>query len=532
MTQKSDLPFNDLPATTHNSRTQELEKALTEMSQLQAILKLRREKPPIMVNTNAKFRRWQRTYCGDLLAFAHDMFEFRDGEGPVIYQDEMLSVLPTHHRVAQYGPRGLGKTTGGSWAVLWAVTTVEDVKAPTTASSWRQLQKYLWPEIHKWVGRLKWDKMGIPPFVRNKQLKTYELELSKTATAFAVASNDYNKIEGAHARDRVFCEFDESKAVPENTFNSMEGAFAMTTEPLALAMSTPGPKIGRFYDICTHAEGYEEWYVIHVSMEDAIKAGRMDPDWARKRARQWGEDSAIYRNHVLGEFAADSARTVIPIHHVELAQARWDYIMKEGQVGSITAIGVDVARGGEDVTAVALAAGSTIVDIITWDFDDTMKIVDGLIPMMNANPLARAVIDVIGVGAGVYDRLSQLFGDRVVAFNVSEKTSTADRSGQLTFKNKRSWSWWKMRELLDPGYGSVVALPPDDGLVGELTTPKYEDERGVMVVESKESIRSLLSRSTNKADAVINALAAVEICESSRVEIISYQEYLEKLGVA
>lgn len=528
---KIDAPLDSLPSSTHNSRQQELESALTEMAQLQAILKLRKEKAPVMLNTNSRFRYFQRTYRRDPVAMVHDLFDFQPGEGPNAYQEELLSAIVSHQRVAVYGPRGLGKSCAGAWAAIWGVTTVDDVKEPTTASSWRQLKEYLWPEIHKWVMRLRWDKMGLQPWSRNRQLKTTAIELSKTASAFAVASNDHNKIEGAHAKNRVFCIFDEAKAVPEVTFDSMEGAFAQTEEPLALAMSTPGPKLGRFYDICTHKEGYEEWHVIHVSMEQAIAAGRMRADWVEKRRRQWGDNSAIFRNHVLGEFASDSARTVIPLYYVELANARWDYIMKEGKLGPITSIGLDIARGGEDITAVALASGQTIVDILEWDFDDTMRIVAQVSPLVEANPLARVVVDVIGVGAGVYDRLRQLYGDRIIPFNVSEKTDALDRSGQLTFRNKRSWSWWRMREILDPGYNSVVALPPDDDLTGELTTPLFEDERGVMQVQSKDEIRRVLARSTNKADAVINALVAAEISAVSPVDIISYVEFLQKGAV-
>lgn len=523
-------PSSHQSVSTSNSRQQELEKLMTELAQAQAVLQLRREKPPPLITVNNRFRKMQRAYYKDPLAFIWDMFDFSTGDGPTPYQAAVITGLVEYGRVALYGPRGLGKTAVGAWLTWWGVLTAEDVKVPTTASAWRQLQKYLWPEIHKWHYKLQWNKLGIPPLSRNRQLKTTEIELSKMSTAFAVASNDYNKIEGAHAKNRVFCIFDESKAIVDSTFNSIEGAFAQTEQPLALAMSTPGPKLGRFYDICTKKDGYEDWHVIHVSMEDAITAKRMDPKWAAQRKKQWGEDSAIYRNHVQGEFASDAEQTVIPIHFVELAEARWDYIMKEGKVGAITSIGVDPARGGGDKTVVALASGFTVVNIMTWDYSDTMLIADEVSKLMVANPLAKVVVDVIGLGAGVYDRLAQRFGERAVPFNAAEKTEARDRSGQIKFKNKRAYAWWRMREILDPGYNSQVALPEDDELKGELTTPQYEYLGDAMLVQSKEEIRSLISRSTDKADAVINALIAGEVCDTGTTEVLSYMEYMDMIN--
>lgn len=81
--------------------------------------------------------------------------------------------------------------------------------------------------------------------------------------------------------------------------------------------------MGRFYDIHSRKPGYEDWTVRHVTLGEAIKAGRISPDWAEQRKRQWGEDSAIYQNRVLGEFAASDEDAVVPLAWVEAAVERW-----------------------------------------------------------------------------------------------------------------------------------------------------------------------------------------------------------------
>ena len=113
-----------------------------------------------------------------------------------------------------------------------------------------------------------------------------------------------------------------------------------------------------------------------------------------------------------------------------------------------------------------------------------------------------AVVDVIGIGAGVVDRLREQ-GKNVVGFNASERTNRRDRSGELGFVNKRAAAWWNIREMLEI---EPLALPPDDKLIGDLTAPHWTVQSGGRIkVESKDEIRKRINRSTDDADAVIMA---------------------------
>jgi hypothetical protein len=136
---------------------------------------------------------------------------------------------------------------------------------------------------------------------------------------------------------------------------------------------------------------------------------------------------------------------------------------------------------------------------------DTMELVGRIKGFLNANRGGRAVIDVIGIGAGVYDRCKELKLP-VVAFNAAEKTDRMDASGELGFTNVRSVAWWNLREILDPMNEYLAALPPDDLLIGDLTSPHWRVLSGGKVqVESKDEIRKRLGRSTDDGDAVVQA---------------------------
>lgn len=463
-------------------------------------------------------------YRYDPVAFVHDCFAWRDGEGPTFYQDEILAAIPEYGRISVRGPHGLGKTALASWAVLWFALTRdgEDWKAPTTASAWRQLTHFLWPEIRKWARRLRWDKLGRSAFDGRSELLALNLKL-RTGEAFAVASSEPALIEGAHA-DCLLYLFDEAKTIPAGTFDAVEGAFSnagadTSSEAFALAVSTPGEPQGRFYEIQSRKPGFEDWKVFHVTLDDTIRAGRVSRDWAEQRRRQWGEQSAVYQNRVLGEFAASDGDGVIPLAWIEAANERWREWDEAGRPGRFVCVGVDVARSGEDKTVLALRFDYTsegnepplphpvraIGELRRYAKQDTMETVGHIVGVLSKHG-GKAVVDVIGIGAGVVDRLREQRLS-VAAFNASESTGKRDRSGELGFSNVRSAAWWTLRELLDPANGERVALPPDDLLTGDLTAPHWRVLSGGKVqVESKDDIRKRLGRSTDDGDAVVQAL--------------------------
>lgn len=125
--------------------------------------------------------------------------------------------------------------------------------------------------------------------------------------------------------------------------------------------------------------------------------------------------------------------------------------------------------------------------------------------ILKANPGARAIVDTDGLGAGVTDRLREQ-GYEVVAFHAGSKSGRRDRSGELGFLNLRAEAWWSFREALDPAFESKIELPPDDILIGDLTTPHWTITSSSRVqIEGKQEIRRRLGRSPDRADAVVQA---------------------------
>ena len=461
------------------------------------------------------------TYYNDPVAFVHDWFLWRENQGPVFYQDEVLANIPIKRRVSVRGPRGLGKTSLSSWAVLWYSITRElycldqgyDWKIPTTAGAWRQLIKFLWPEIHKWARRLDWSKLPLEQFDSRTELLNQSLKL-KTGEAFAVASDTPDLIEGSHA-DHMLYLFDESKAISHKVFDAVEGSFSGAgiegQEAFVMAMSTPGERSGRFYDIQTRKPGYENWWVRHVTLEECMRVGRITQEWVDSSKRQWGEESPIYQAQVLGEFPEQLENALINITWLERSR------QNEFEAVGEPAAALDVARFGDDRSVHIFVqngrksyesvqdgnenaydeyGNACVVKIESWQGHDLMDSA-GRVKFAGV-PTA---IDTIGVGAGVYDRLYEQ-GFDCTSVNVGESASDPEH-----FFNLRAELYWQLREAFRENRIDLTRLSDDDydKLAGELGAILYEyTSKGQIKIEPKDEIKKRLNgHSPDYADALM-----------------------------
>ena len=420
------------------------------------------------------------------------------------YQTDEFAKLGTNRKVAVRGPRGSGKTMPAALAFWWFASTRElagiDWKAPTTAGSAAQVRHYLWPEIHKWHGRIRWDVLGLEPPALGKELFQTDLKM-RHGQGFGRATDDPALIEGAHA-DHILMIIDEGKSVVDGIWDAVEGFFANPGEHYAFALSTPGAPAGRFYDIHSRKPGYEDWTPIHVTIADAIGAGRVAEDWRAQRERQWGSDSTLYRCHVLAEFAGEEDG-VIPLDWVEAAIERGKLLERKCIPRRLA---VDVADSGVDATAIAFRDGKDVyrLDMFTHQTDPTLA---AEWAMERAVKGTEIIVDSIGVGAGTLSNLKRETGVTVKGFVAGAGTNRRDRTGEIRFANLRSAAWWNVRELLDPQYGENITLPDNDMLLGDLTSPTWREVAGGKIqVESKDDIKKRLGRSTDAGDAVIMVL--------------------------
>jgi hypothetical protein len=271
-----------------------------------------------------------------------------------------------------------------------------------------------------------------------------------------------------------------------------------------LAISTPGDRAGRFWDIHRRAPGFEDWWVRHVTLDEAMAAGRISPEWAQARLEQWGADSPVYQARVLGEFPQQSDDILFNLAWVEAAVERGANLVESGKA-EFTGTRVsaqDVARFGSDDSANLVRYGDWIMAMEVWHGNDTMQ-TTGRARRIAEEHGANLYIDENGVGAGVQDRLNEM-AIPSVGINCGERANDNEH-----YANFRSEAFWSLRQRFNKG---LIQFHPDlnrglvDRLIGELTSLHYKvNSQGRLIIESKEDIRKRGLPSPDLADALMMA---------------------------
>ena len=380
-----------------------------------------------------------------------------------------------------------------------------DVKIVTTALAWHQLKRYLWPEIHKWLDITALTRYGYNLKVGDN-VQAQALIFTQTRQAYAVAASEPERIEGAHAKLVLFI-FDEAKKIPDAIWDSAIMG-SLGNEFKALAVSTPGLPVGRFYDTQTGKD--PDWSIIRVTKDEAEAE---IPGWkvqAERLRRAHGENSVAYRQHVLAEFAQDDEDSLIPLHLIEASMERWEE-RKNEEHGLIHRIGVDVGgTGGSDTVLATRYTDGWIapLDVIFSSEDMTDKTafaIQAIIKTQKTSGDLKVVVDAAGVGIGAAD-VSRSLGAPIVSLYVSQATKEMDVTGTFGFNNERTKLLWRLREQIDPDItpeDQLISLPPDDELMGELVAVKKITQAGGYKAESKEQVKRRIGRSPDRADAVM-----------------------------
>ena len=226
-----------------------------------------------------------------------------------------------------------------------------------------------------------------------------------------------------------------------------------------------------------------------------LDSPQVSPDFVEQMAEQYGEESNIYRVRVLGLPPTADDDAVIPRHLVESAIGR----EVEGIETVMPIWGLDVARMGGDRSALCKRRGNVVTEHIkTWRDKDLMELCGIVLTEYESTPYSERpseiVIDSIGLGAGVVDRLVELdLPARGV--NVAESSSMGQK-----FVRLRDELWWSGREFLEK---RDCVLPQQDELLDELTTARFTyTSTGKLKIAG--GVEGAMKESINRAFAYLN----------------------------
>jgi len=413
---------------------------------------------------------------------------------PDNWQAEMMTaVAKGHRRISIRSGHGVGKSTAVSWLAIWYILTRYHAKIVVTAPTSAQLYDALFAEIKRWVKEL-------PPMLNELlEVKAERIELKQFPqenfiSARTSRAEQPEALQGIHA-ENVLLIADEASGVPEAVFEAAAGSMSGHSATTIL-LGNPVRSSGFFYD--THTRLANEWWTRKVSCVDSP---RVSEAYVKEMASRYGEESNAFRIRVLGEFPRSDDDTVIPMELLELA------VQRDVQPTKFSPLvwGLDVARFGSDKSALCKRQGNTVPEPVrVWANLDLMQLTGAVVAeweaLIPSERPTEILVDSIGLGAGVVDRLREL-GLPARGINVSESPAMG-----LTYRNLRAELWHKAKAWLEK---RDCRIPKDEKLIAELATVRYSfTSNGKIQIESKDEIRKRGLSSPDLADAFVLTFAS------------------------
>jgi phage terminase large subunit len=415
---------------------------------------------------------------------------------------------------------GTGKDAFLSWVYIWLLTCFPYPKGLATGPTSHQLDIVLWPEIRKW---LRGSRAELHRYLEvqadkvfNKDYKSEWFIAKRTASVKGGPEEQGETLAGLHA-DYMIHAVDEASGVPDGVFKPLEGALTGLLN-IAILIGNMTRSNGYFYD--SHfTDARKFWVPLHWDCEDSnideITGLTTMSSYVQRMADKYGRDSNFFQIRVKGNPPLSEPDALIPYEWVMKAK---DRVVEPDEYDPVM-IGVDPGAGG-DSSVVLDRKGLCVNDIREYNTKDTMELVGNICLASRDLEPDAIMVDVIGIGNGVYNRLMEL---RYPAYpvNVSESASKEEQ-----FMRLRDELFWRLRGFFEAG---TISIPDDDELIGELSSIKYKAEsNGKVKIESKREMRGRGMESPNKADALMLSFAIPDYVFSKKRVKDPYDEEIEE----
>jgi len=398
---------------------------------------------------------------------------------------------PIHIAVAS--GHGIGKSALMAWIKLWALATFEDSVSMITANTDQQLRTKTWPQVVKWFNLMNcrhWFSLTETAIVSRAPGHT------KTWRGDRVTWNAHNTeaFAGLHnLGKRIVLLFDEASAIADPIWEVAEGALTdADTEIIWIVFGNPTRTAA--------ASGNASASRARVGAGGRSTAARWPASTRRSSSNgcaSTGEDSDFVRVRVKGEFPRVGDNQFIGSDVVEAARKR----VVAAQPHEPLVMGVDVARHGNDRTAIVLRRGrdARVIPPIRLRVADLMQVAARVAHEARQHRVDAIFVD-MGMGAGVVDRLRQMGVPDVYGIEFGSAGDGAPGVNNVAgnYANKRAQMWDNLKTWL-----ADAAIPDDAELAEDLVGPRYGfNARDQIQLERKEDMKKRGLASPDMADAL------------------------------
>ena len=404
--------------------------------------------------------------------------------------DGVTAVPPIQFAVSS--GHGIGKSAMAAWLAHWIMSTRPHSRGVVTANTGEQLASKTWAGVAAWVNRSV-NRHWFSITTGKGAMRMVHVDHPESWRVDAQTSREENSesFAGLHAASSTpWYLFDEASAIPAKIWEVAEGG-KTDGEPMHFAFGNPTRNTGAFAEC--FGKSRHRWNTRQIDSRNVAITNKAT---LRAWVDDYGEDSDFVRVRVRGVFPRASSMQFIARDLVDAAMKR--EVHTEHRLGRVAAVGVDVARFGDDESVILTRVGRDARSIPLKAFRglDTMalasKVSEHIDALSRIGIRAVVFVDGGGVGGGVVDRLRQLKREVIeVQFGASPEDSRK-------YLNKRAEMWGKARDWLPSG-----ALPADEVLATDLTAVEYGFTAADQIqLERKEDMKKRGLASPDRGDAL------------------------------
>lgn len=238
---------------------------------------------------------------------------------------------------------------------------------------------------------------------------------------------------------------------------------------------------------------------IDVFIFDWKQDPRKNEEWYEKQCRTL--DKRIVAQEIDRNYEASVTDAYIDAERVNEAMSKGPADIRAN--GGLR-VGVDVARFGDDKTAIVFRRGRVVLKVIRLSKSDIVQTaarVRSEVAAYGTKP-EQIAVDTIGIGAGVADILRGLYPDVIDKKTDKRIKTVVDVNSSLrmangTHYNLRAYMWAEMKEWL-----AGASLPKDHELKSDLTALRYGFKGGELLLESKDDAKRRGVKSPDAGDAL------------------------------
>ena len=350
-----------------------------------------------------------------------------------------------------------------------------------------------------WDGR---DKDGFKftdhfpaPLRKSTNNTEMKIEMLNGSIWQIIGADNFDSVVGANPVGIVFSEWAVSDKYPDawNYFRPM----LAENRGWAVFIYTPRGR-NHGFELYQMSLKNPDWFCQLLTADDTGAVSRADIE----AERQAGMSEDMIQQEFYCSFIASVENIVVPFDLIQSAVGR-----DARYPGSPKVAGLDVARFGNDRTALVIRQGGEIIHVETWNMADSIMTAGRVMDRYRSRLFDAIAVDAIGIGAGVADLL-KANGIPTVAVNVSESPSLNDSR----FSRLRDELWWKLRLWFEEracGISRGIMPRVVQQLIADIQDIRYDyTPAGKIKIESKDDMKERLGFSPDIGDALCLTFAA------------------------